>query len=332
MLHYLVGGAWGAVILRFVESGMRTLPLMVILFIPILLGMDSIYSWANETLLHNDEHLHHIIELKQPWLSGWFFILRAVVYFASWAAIAYFLNRWSTALDETAHPRFTARLRRLSGGAMPLLVLTVTFAAFDWMMSLTPIWFSGIYGAMVGVGMTLQALVLVIVLVAFVARFEPMSQVMNRKLFGDLGNLTLALVMIWAYLCLSQLIIIWSANLPEETPWYLARFEGPWVVATIAIAVFHFFVPFMLLLNGEIRRSARALSRVAWLLLLMRYVDMYWLIAPAFDGPHPLLLFQGILAAVAVGGAWMAYYFWQLKSRALVPVNNPHMREVHEHA
>lgn len=332
MVHYLFGGAWGAVILRFLEAGMRTLPLMAVLFIPVLVGLPQTYIWANEEALSHNHALEHMVHLKVAYLNVPFFILRAVVYFAVWLILAFFLSRWSLRLDKTDDPALTLRLKRLSGGGMVFLVLSITFAAFDWLMSLTPAWFSGVYGAMIGIGWTLEAHAFVVVLMVLFARRPPLSGIMTRKLFGDLGNIMLALVMIWTYLVLSQLIIIWSANLPEETPWYLSRVEGGWRYVPIVLGLFHFAVPFLLLLSSAVRYSARALIKIAVLLLAMRLLDLYWLIVPAFDRPGFPIHWQDVVAPVAIGGLWLAYFIWQLKGRALVPVNNPNLREVHEHA
>lgn len=334
MIHYLFGGAWGAVILRVLEAGMRTLPLMALLFIPVLIGLPYTHVWANHDYLAMPEHhaIRHMVHLKEAYLNVPFFIARSVLYFVIWAALAYFLSRWSSRQDQSGDPGLVNNLRRLSGAGMVFLVLSVTFAAFDWLMSLTPAWFSGIYGAMVGVGWTLEAFAFVIVLMALLEGRRPFSGIMNRKLFGDLGNILLALVMIWTYLVLSQLIIIWSANLPEETPWYLSRVEGGWRFVPIALGLLHFALPFLLLLSGEIRRSSRALIKIAGLLLVMRFVDLYWLIVPAFERPGFPVHWQDFVAPLGIGGLWLAFFIWQLKGRAMLPVNNPNLREVHEHA
>ncbi|MDX9975573.1 MAG: hypothetical protein RBU21_21485 [FCB group bacterium] len=334
MIHYLFGGAWGASILRILETGMRTLPLMMLLFIPVLIGLPYTHIWANHDLLAQPEHagVAHFVELKTAYLNVPFFIVRTLVYFAIWSALSYFLRKWSAQLDVTRDPGITLNLKRLSGAGMVFFVVSITFAAFDWLMSITPEWFSGIYGAIIGIGMTLEAFAFTVLLMVVFSRRAPYSNIMSRKLFGDYGNLLLALVMIWTYVNLSQLIIIWSANLPEETPWYLHRVEGAWRVFPFILGIFHFFVPFLLLLSAEVRRSASALFKIAILLLVMRFLDLYWLIVPGFERHGFPVYWQDVVGFACVGGLWLAFFIRQLKSTALVAEGNPSLSEVYEHA
>lgn len=338
MLHYLFGGAWGAVILRPVEAGMRLLAYMALLFVPVLLGFGYIFVWANHEVLANHQTLEHFVHLKTAYLNVPFFIGRAVIYFAVWGAIAYFLNKWSTDLDRTADPGRYVRLNRLSAIGMVLFVLTVTFAAFDWVMSLNPTWFSGIFGVLFGIGRILATLCLTVVFLASFSKREPFSEFMNRKMFGDLGGIMLAMVMIWAYFNLSQLIIIWSANLPEETPYYITRVTGGWRVVSWLLGIFHFFVPFCLLLSATLRYNSRILSKIAILLLVMHVIELYWLVIPSFQitpefgRAESAFYWLDVVAPVAIGGFWIYLFLWQLKGRALAPLNDPYMVEVHEHA
>jgi hypothetical protein len=307
---------------------------MILLFIPVLIGLPYTHLWANHDALAAPAHaeLAHLVELKTAYLNVPFFIVRAIVYFGIWGALAFFLTRWSARLDETHDPAVMLWLKRLSGGGMPFLVLSVTFAVFDWMMSITPAWFSGVYGAMVGVGMALHAFAFTVLLMVLFAKRPPLSGVMSRKLFGDLGNIMLTLVMLWTYLNLSQLIIIWSANLPEEVPWYLNRVHGAWRAVPFLLGIFHFAVPFLILLSGEVRRSSSALFKVAILMLVMRFIDLYWLIVPGFERPGIPFNWQDLVGFVAVGGFWLSFFVYQLRSRALVAAGNPNLREVLEHA
>jgi hypothetical protein len=216
MLHHLVGGAWGFVIRRILEAGTRTLPLMIVLFVPLLLGIHSLYEWSDPEIVARDQ----ILQAKHAYLNVSFFIIRAVVYFAAWIIFAYFLNRWSAEQDATGNPILLRRFQLLSAPGIVVYTLGITFASIDWGMSLEPHWFSTIYGMLFIVGQTLAALAFVIPVAVLLSDSPPASGFMKADVFQDLGNLLLAFVMLWAYISFSQYLIIWAGNLPEEIPWY----------------------------------------------------------------------------------------------------------------
>jgi len=248
MVHYLAGGTWGALLRRVLESGMRTLPLMAVLFVPLLFGLRDLYSWARPEVVASDELLQH----KSLYLNVPFFSIRLAVYFLSWLALAYLLNRWSQreeqASGESAREPVRRRLALFSGLGLLVYGLTMTFAAVDWMMSLEPHWYSTICGILVLVGQLVAALSLGVAALALLARFEPLSEVIVPEHLHDLGNLLLTSVLFWAYISFSQLLIVWSGNLPEGVLWYAHRLQGGWEWVGLAVAVFQFALPFMLLL------------------------------------------------------------------------------------
>jgi hypothetical protein len=342
MLQYLINGEWGATTMRFLEAATRTQPLVALLFIPVLLGLPHTHIWANNDALAQHPEVAHLVELKADlYLNTPFFLVRAIIYFAVWGLLAYFLNKWSRLLDETGNPRYGLSLWRLSGIGMILFGLMVTFAAFDWIMSLNPSWYSGIFGVIVGVGFAVEAWAFTVLMVRWLSPGVPMSRVVSRKIYADFGNLMLALVMIWTYVQLSQLIIIWSANLPEETTWYAWRVTGGWRAISWLLGLFHFFLPFLLLLNGEIRRSGKAMAAIAALLFAMRFLDTYFMVMPPFSffhtdaadwGRRIAVHWQDFVAPVAIGGFWLAYFAKQLKKLPLLPVGNPNLPEVQPHA
>jgi hypothetical protein len=324
MLQYLTGGAWGAVIRRPLESGTRTLPLMALLFVPVALGVGELYAWAQPEAVAHDPLLQH----KRVYLNVPFFLARAVLYFGVWVAVSHALDRWSRAQDETDDPTPGVRLELLSRGGLLLLGLTMTFASIDWVMSLEAHWFSTIYGVIFMGGAVLSALTVAVALAALLARRPPLAGVITAAHLHDLGKLLLAFVMLWAYFAFSQFLIIWSGNLPEETPWYLARLRGGWQWVALGLVVFHFVLPFLLLLSREVKRRAGTLLLVALGLLAMRFVDVFWLVAPAFRpaalGVHVL----DVATAVAVGGVWLATFVGGLAGRPLVPLRDPSLPEV----
>ena len=323
MLHHLVGGAWGFVICRTLESATRTLPLMGLLFVPLLLGMHHVYVWARPEEVAADELLQH----KSYYLNLPFFIARAAVYFAIWIGIAYFLNKWSAEHDRTTDPSLARRFQLLSGPGLLLYGLTVTFAFVDWVMSLEPHWFSTVYGVMFMIGQVLGALAFAIVVTALLVKRKPLSDVVVPGHFHDLGNLLLAFVMLWAYIAFSQYLIIWSGNLPEEIPWYLQRSSGGWQWVALLLFLFHFCLPFLVLLSRGAKRRVQILATVAATLAVMRLVDLFWLVAPAFHSAGFRLHWMDLGIPVGIGGIWIAVFVWQLGKRALLPAYDPRLKE-----
>ena len=323
MLHHLVGGAWGFVIRRLLESGTRTLPLMAVLFLPLLLGLHDLYHWAHPAEVAGDKILQH----KSLYLNIPFFLARAGMYFAVWIAVTYLLNKWSLTQDRTGEAFLTRRLQFLSGPGLVLYVLTVTFASIDWVMSLEPHWFSTIYGIMFVVGQALAALAFVTAVAVLLADREPLSQVISSAHFHDLGNLLLAFVVLWAYVAFSQYLITWSANLAEEITWYLHRTKGGWAWIGLFLILFHFILPFLLLLSRDTKRRTRMLLIVASTVICMRLVDLFWLVMPAFHPAGFSVHWMDLVAPIGVGGIWVAVFVWQLKRGALLPLHDPRLRE-----
>jgi hypothetical protein len=318
MLHHLVGGTWGFVIRRILEAGTRTLPLMGLLFVPLLFGIHSLYEWSHPDVVTRDA----ILQAKQAYLNVPFFIVRAVLYFFAWMTLAFFLNRWSAEQDSTGNPSLMRRFQLLSALGIVVYVLAITFASIDWGMSLEPHWFSTIYGMLFVVGQALAAFAFVIPIAARLSESPPVSHFLKANVFQDLGNLLLAFVMLWAYITFSQYLIIWSGNLPEEIPWYLRRGTNGWQWVAAFLALFHFAVPFVLLLHRANKRKKTFLAGIAIAVLLMRWVDLYWLIAPSFLPGLGIHLFDLILFPL-IGGIWF-YVFWgQLNKRARLPLRDP---------
>lgn len=322
MLQHLTGGGWGFVIRRSLEAATRTLPFMAILFIPVIIGAHDVYH-------HWLEPEEEIVKFKTPYLNLQFFIVRTVIYFGAWIALAFFLNKWSLAQDRTADNRYTKNMRVLSGPGMVLLIFTVTFASVDWYMSLEPEWFSTIYGFIWVAAWALSALAFVIAVMANLSKEEPMKRIVAPLHFHDLGKLLLALVMLWSYFAFSQYLIIWSGNLPEETGYYIHRTHGAWGAVIILIGILHFAAPFLFLLSRNFKRNPGRLVLVAGLILLMRMVDLLWMLVPAFKEEHRWIWLD-VIALLGFGGGWLALFTWQLSKRPLIPINDPQFESVME--
>ena len=326
MLQHMTGGGWGFVIRRVLEASTRTLPLMALLFVPIILGAHSLYPWT-----HEEELAHHeVVRFKTPYLNLPFFTIRAVIYFAVWIALMFLLNRWSLGQDRTGDRWYTKAMKMISGPGMIFLIFTVTFASVDWYMSLEPEWFSTIYGFIFVASWALSALAFTIAAMANLSKEEPLKHVVATLHFHDLGKLLLALVMLWAYFAFSQYLIIWSGNLPEEIGYYLERTHGLWGVIVLAVVVLHFAFPFLFLLSRNLKRDPKKLVLVAGLILVMRAIDLLWVLKPAFPHFELKWIALDVVSLIGFGGLWLGVFAWQLGQRSLVPINDPQYESVLE--
>jgi hypothetical protein len=339
MVHQMSGGAWGTVIRRIFEACSRTLPAFAVLFVPIVLGMQHLYPWTHVDQVARDAVLRH----KSLYLNLPFFLARALVYFASWMLLAWLLNRWSLDQDRGGAPRATRRMQLLSGGGLVIYVLTMTFASIDWAMSLNPRWFSTIYGFLFIGGQGLAALAFAVVVAAWLSRRAPMAGVYNPGHFHDLGTLMLAFVMLWAYFNFSQYLIIYSGNLVEEVPYYIARTSHGWQYVALVLVVFHFALPFTLLLSRDLKRTANRLILVAVGILAMRALDLFFLITPEFAASGSnvhmgmeeqetrlFVHWLDVAALVGIGGVWLWLFLDQLTRRPLLPIGDPHLADALE--
>jgi hypothetical protein len=330
MLQYLTSGAWGTVIRRVLEAGTRTLPLMILLFVPLaVFGLAHIYHWVHPELI-KDEAARKIVEQKHLYLNASFFWIRAAIYFLFWGGLTYFLNKWSRENDRTADPKYLSWLTKLSGPGIVFFVFMVSFASFDWVMSLDPEWFSTIFGLLFVVNWVLSAFAFVITVMVLLSTRKPMLGIVAPAHFHDLGKLLLAFVMLWAYFSFSQYLIIWSGNIPEETKWYLHRLRGGWGYVGLVLVLLHFALPFVLLLSRDLKRNARGLMWVAVLVFLMRFLDLLWLIVPEFHRGQLHFGWMDFVAPIGIGGIWIWCFAWELKKRPLFAFNDPGLEEAIE--
>jgi len=327
MVHHLTGGFWGLPIRRALEAGTRTLPLITALVLPLLLGLTRLYSWTNPNLVAADD----VLKSKQLYLNLPFFLIRNVIYFAVWWALIRGLNRWSDEQDRTGDPRIALRLENMSGPGLVLYGLTVTFFSIDWIMSLEPHWFSTIFGMIFMVLQVLSALALAVFVAGFLSQYEPIASVITSDRFNDLGNLVLTFVMLWAYLSFSQFLVIWAGDLINEIPWYLTRSRGGWAMIALLLIFLSFAIPFFLLLMRPIKRRVETLSALCGALILITFVDVYWMVVPAFEKAGPRFYLLDFLLPVGIGGIWVGAFVAQLKSRPLLPLHDPRFEGALQH-
>jgi hypothetical protein len=323
LIHTAMQGAWGVVVRRTAENAAATLPLFALLFVPVVLGLQQLYPWAHPGAAAADG----LLRGKRPYLNEAFFLARAVFYFAVWSAIALWFRRLSTRQDTTRDPTIAARLRRWSGPLLIPLGLTQTFAAFDWLMSLDPDWYSTIYGVYFFSGSLLAGLAFLAILTVGMRRAGLVAGAISAEHLHDLGKLLFAFTAFWAYIGFSQYFLIWYGNMPEETIYFKQRLEGAWATASAALALGHFAIPFFFLLPRAVKRRPATLTAAAAWLLLMHLLDVYWMIIPSL---HANAVAPGMLevgALLAVGGAFLGTFGWLMRRQPLVPVGDPRLAE-----
>ena len=332
MLRHLTGGGWGMVIRRILGAAMRTLPLLALLFLPILFGIPRLYIWARPLDSIQDKLLReHLEQITKTYLTTNGFIVRAVIYFAILGAVAFFLTKWSAEQDHPPIRDNSSRFKALSGPGLILYGFTISFAAIDWVMSIDPGWISTIYGLLHLAGQVLSAICFAVVVERILVRYKPMSELLQPDFVHDHGKLMLTFIMVWAYFSFSQWLIIWAGNLPEEITWYMKRLNGGWGYVGLFLVLFHFAVPFVLLLSRAFKRDVTRLVWLAVWLLVAHYVDLFWMIEPNFSKTFTVTL-ADLVIPFAMGGLWMSYFFRNLNAMPLVPAYDADAKQVLEPA
>ena len=331
MIRHLTGGGWGVVIRRIQGAAMRTLPLLAALFIPIVIGMKTLYIWARPLNEVTDKHLHdHLVDITPTYLNPKGFIVRAVFYFAIWNLLSYLLSKWSKQTDHAGARDNSDRFGALSGPGLILYGFTVSFAAIDWVMSLDPSWISTIFGLVILIGQVLAAMCFAVVVEKILFKYKPMSEMLHPDFVHDHGKWMLAFTMVWAYFNFSQWLIIWAGNLPNEITYYMRRLNGGWGYVGLFVVIFHFAVPFAILLSRSFKRNIHKLVWLAAWMLIMRYVDLFWIIEPNFSKTFAVTV-ADIVVPFAIGGLWLAFFFYNLGALPLLPAYDPSAGEVLDH-
>lgn len=323
MIHHLVGAEWSIVIRRIPETLASAIPMMAILFIPIVLGMHDLYEWSHEEAVANDPLLQH----KSAWLNPIGFTIRAYIYFGVWTLIAWTLYKASLAQDSGKD--VTEKMRGVSAPSMIVFALSITAAAFDWLMSLDPHWFSTIFGVYFFAGSWWTTLAFVVLLSMYLRGKSKLGEVMTIEHYHDLGKLMFGFTVFWAYIGFSQFMLIWYGNIPEETIWYKHRWEHGWQYVSMFLFIGHFVLPFLVLVFRASKRNFTVMKIAASWFLLMEFVDLYWLIMPSFtivnpDAHHGLhFSWQHLATFAGIGGLFMWFVWNRLTSASVVPVGDP---------
>jgi len=319
MLHYLANAKWSVVIRRLSENIMLALPVMALFLIPVFLGMHDLFHWTHEEVVQADK----ILAGKQSFLNANFFIIRGISYFVIWSLLSVYLYRKSIKQDQKHEAGFLKSVRAVSAPGMILFALTITLASVDWLMSLDPHWFSTIFGVYLFTGSFLAFLSLVAIIGRYLSGQGVLKGILTDEHYHDIGKLLFAFTIFWAYMAYSQYFLIWYADIPEETYWFLNRWVGTWKGFSMLLLFGHFVLPFLLLLPRWSKRNAVMLTIVALWILLMRWVDLYWLIFPTHspDGVH--LSWMDISTLAGIGGIFIWFVWNRITSQPLIPVNDP---------
>jgi len=321
MIGHAMRAGWPVAVRRVTESIVGVIPLLLLLFVPIALGAKVLYPWLRPETIE-DEHVRALVAYKAPYLSLPFFLVRTGIYFAIWLLFGELLRRWSLRSDTDRGFDATGKSYALSGAGLPAVALSLSFASFDWIMSLEPAWFSTMYPVYYFAGGFLGALATITAL-SFGALRAGLLPQLGASHFYALGRLLLAFTIFWAYAAFFQLLLIWIANKPEEVSFYVERTHGAWAGVSVLLALSKFVVPFFVLLNYRLKRNPKRLSVMAGWLLVAHYIDVHWLVVPArYSTSFPYHIVD-LGALLAVGGAAVAFGAYRAKGRRVLPVNDP---------
>ncbi|MFC1483743.1 hypothetical protein ACFL6Q_01680 [Candidatus Neomarinimicrobiota bacterium] len=319
MLHHVTGAKWSVALRRGAEALGMNLPWLLLFFVPVLLGMHTLYHWSHADAVAHDA----VLQSKSAYLNPGFFTIRGVAYFLIWIALAWLLYRISIIQDQEGGWTHIEKLRKVSAPGLVLFAFSVTFAAFDWLMSLDPHWYSTIFGVFLFVSGFLVAIAFLTVFYILAQKWGLVRQFVNGEHFHDLGRLMFAFTVFWAYIGGSQYFLIWYANVPEETSWFLHRWDGGWRVVSLCIVFLHFLVPFAALIFHAAKQNRRMLTLVGSVLLVMHYVNMYWLVMPTLAHGTAALSWIDIAAFIGMGGILLGLFLRRFLRHPVVPVGDP---------
>jgi hypothetical protein len=325
MIFHAFRAKWMTVLRRPLEAMATTVPLFLLLAVPILLpgNMEQLYSWVNPSPTVFTAHELHILHNKHGYLNSTFFVVRTILYLVVASIIAWRLFGLSVRQDTSGDPQLTQKQRNLGTGALPLMAIVITFASFDWLMSLNPIWFSTIFGVYYFAGSFWSTIAILIIATTLSQGRDLFGRYVNAEHLHNLGKLLFAFTCFWAYIGFSQMMLIWIANLPEEIPFYIVRMKEPWSTVGIALIVGHFVVPFAILLSRDIKRKPARLSLVAAWVLLMNLLDLFWLVMPTLNPNDVVVHWSLLFAFIGPGGLAVAFVVWRMRGHYTVPVRDP---------
>jgi len=323
MLHHISGAVWSTVLRRLSESIMISIPVMAILFLPVIIGMHDLYHWTHADAVAQDE----LLQKKEAYLNAVFFTIRAIVYFSIWFLLAWSLYKTSLKQDAGHDEKYTKKFKKISAPGIVVFALTITFASFDWLMSLDPHWYSTIYGLYVFAGSFLSFMAFIVIVGLALRKKGYLTDAFTVEHYHDIGKFLFGFIVFWGYMAFSQYFLIWYANIPEETIWYIHRWEGNWSFLTMVLVFGHFLLPFMVLMLRSVKRNFFTLKIIAYWILLMHFIDLYWLVFPTFSKHGFVFSWVDVATFLAVGGIFLWYFWYKYFGAAMVAINDPKLKK-----
>jgi hypothetical protein len=323
LLQHATGAVWSVVVRRGAEALTMTLPLLLLAFVPLVFGLHDLFHWSHAEEVASDR----LLQWKEPYLNSGFFIVRAFVFFGIWIGLAWLLNRQSLAQDADGDARRTLTMRKISAAGIFAFAFSFTFAAFDWLMSLQPHWYSTIFGVYVFIGGFLASMAFLVLFYQQLGRGDMLRDVVTIDTFHDFGRLLFAFTVFWAYIGGSQYYLIWYANIPEETMWFLTRWENGWKTVSMALIFLHFAVPFLVLIFYHFKRNTIVLRSMAALLVIMHFVDMFWLVMPTFSPEGVHVSWMHFTSVLGIGGLVLWLFWRRFTAHAAIPVRDPKLAD-----
>ena len=320
IIFHLTRAGWSVVLRRLVEHIMQNIWLIALLFIPILFGIDELYKWARPEIVAKD----HLIAGKTGYLNEPFFLIRSAIYFLVWAVLSAGFFKRSVKQDDTGETRLTILSQKRATVGVLLYALTISFAAFDWIMSITPHWYSTIFGIYIFAGSVVSALCLTSVLILVFRKYDILTSSITIEHIHDMGKLIYGFVIFWAYIGFSQYFLIWYANIPEETEWYLMRGHGVWADVSLFLAIGHFAIPFFFFMSRHMKRNVTVHLVMALWILFMHLVDIYWMIMPKFQKKFNLMA-GDVTLLITLVSLFLGVLFWRMKKHSLLAHKDPRL-------
>jgi len=323
MIHHITRSSWGTVLRRIPEAFSSYIWIWAIFFIPVLLGMGTLYSWTDPSYVTGDP----IMEGKVPYLNEPFFIIRQILYFGVWGWLGYRLHQLSVEMDRTKDWGITTLMRKISAPGILIFSLTIAFASFDWLMSLDAHWFSTMFGVYF-FAMSFQALFpMLILLVFWMHKQGILKNTIKQVHIYDLGAWFFAFTVFYAYIAFSQFLLIYYANIPEATLWYYHRLEGSWAFISYSLIGGRFILPFIVLLNRDSKHNSTMLLVTSVVVLFMHFIELYWIAMPIMDHHGISISWMDITTILGLGGIFFGLFFQKFRKHSMIPVNDPYLVE-----
>lgn len=324
LIQHGTRAGWSIVVRRLAENWMAILPFMGLLVAPVFIGQHDLFHWSHDPATLADDF---ILQKKISYFDNTFYLARTVIVVLVWTGLSVLLRRWSTLQDQTGDVALTHKMRWIAPLGFVFFALSTTIAAIDWMMSLDPHWYSTIFGVYYFAGTVMASGAALTLSGMAVQKSGVLKEAITTEHYHDLGKWTFAFVVFWAYIAVSQFLLIWYANIPEETIWYGHRLEHGWEYLTMFLPIAHFFIPFFFLMSRHIKRKKVLLAVGAAWVLFAHYVDMFWLIQPAVHKDHFSIHIADLLTLVGLGGIAIGLFAYYTAKSPTVPVKDPRLTE-----